>query len=92
MYDAKAFDRLALKLDSRATQIVFGYGLLGLVLGIAVAAIFHSNVLVLAIVGIVVGTVAGEQRAFELRVRAQTIFCLIALETNTRQSVGRMDR
>jgi hypothetical protein len=96
-YDETVIIEFATRLYRRASSIVASYALLGAVLGALVAAIGASwyatrsghplnlaPVLVVGLVGGALGAVVGSNRAFVLRLMAQTALCQMQIERNTR--------
>lgn len=99
-YDPAILQKFAAGLYSRASSIEATYLIGGLLLGAAAPFLFSplwvSIALLLggitpgaaaglgAIVGGLVGFVAGRNKAFKLRLEAQLVLCQVAIEENTR--------
>ena len=92
-YDPKVIQKSADRLYSRAASIVLGYTVLNGLIGAAVgyAAAFYLNPgdsMLYPFVGLVLlgalGYVIGSERAFLLRLQAQTSLCQVKIEQNTR--------
>jgi ABC-type antimicrobial peptide transport system permease subunit len=100
-YDPMIIEQFADKLYEQADALVLLYGVAGFVIGalpgsgcaLAVAtAIPDSPLSILlliaflcTVVGTVLGVLAGRQRAFTLRLQAQTALCQARIEWNTRR-------
>jgi uncharacterized membrane protein HdeD (DUF308 family) len=103
-YDESVIQQFAERLYKRASTIVLTYAFLGLLLGaggaIPVVAMFGShgsnsvNVLyvVLGLIGFAIGWALGTERAFALRLMAQTALCQAQIERNTRGTASAVAR
>jgi hypothetical protein len=87
-YDETVIVEFANRLYARSTFIVVLYLALGAALGAAVAAGFSLPLLLGGCVGAVLGGIFGNERAFALRLMAQTALCQLQIERNTRTSTG----
>jgi hypothetical protein len=99
-YDARVIGEFAARLYARARSIVISYTVLGVLLGLVAGALAGARALVAAggdvggdnMVGIVIGAVIGgmvgfsigTEKAFLLRLQAQTALCQAQIEANTR--------
>ena len=93
-YDADVIVTFAARLYKQAGSIVAAYTLLGALLGLllggtAAAALQRDDLMVAfaiigALIGGAVGYVRGQERAFTLRLQAQTALCQVQIEENTR--------
>jgi len=90
-YDSAALKRSADRMHRQAKVAVFGgiaAGILtGSLFGYAATLMFASPHLLVfpgAIVGAITGIVMGRQRALGLRLQAETAYCLIEIEKNSR--------
>jgi hypothetical protein len=96
-YDESVIHEFAVRLYNRAARIVVTCAVLGLLIGIGVAfpiastpAIHGSSngnavYVLLALLGAVGGWAIGTDRAFALRLLAQTALCQAQIERNTRR-------
>jgi len=94
-YDADIIVAFAARLYKQASSIVAAYKVLGALLGLlgggAAAALVRqeNSMVMLAAVGALiagaVGYIRGQERAFTLRLNAQTALCQVQIEQNTRQ-------
>lgn len=99
-YDPTLIQEFAERFYKRARSVVVSYGVLGFLLGgiggfafgIAVSGPRASNgmtvAVVLGVVGLVVGVVAGIEKAFWLKLEAQRALCQLQTEINTRHTPG----
>ena len=93
-YDADVIVTFAARLYKQAGSIVASYTFLGALLGLLVggtaAAMLQRDDLMVAVAIVValiagaVGYVRGQERAFTLRLQAQTALCQVQIEQNTR--------
>jgi hypothetical protein len=95
-YDSKLIYNFAENLYKQAAQVIFSSTLFGVVLGLVAGGVgdyfrFGRAEIKLgvfavagALVGGLLGFMAGQQKAFELRLRAQTALCQVNIEQNTR--------
>ncbi len=95
-YDSKLIYEFADRLYKQAAQVVFSSAATGLILGLVIggAGDFLTSgtrrigiglfAVVGAAVGLVLGYVSGQQKAFALRLQAQTALCQVKIEENTR--------
>lgn len=91
-YDPEILGRFSQRLLRRADNTVALYAIFGLVLGALafyVAGSAGTPLFGAAAGGLVllVCILVGIERAFALRVQAQTVLCQVAIEMNTRQAV-----
>ena len=91
-YDPKIIQQFADKLYSQANTIIAVYTLIiGTVCGVVFYVIKISmhvtnlNSLVGFAVGAVIGYFFGKEKAFELKLKAQTALCQVKIEENTRK-------
>jgi hypothetical protein len=85
-YDPNVITMFAQRLYARAAIVIALHTVIGVVLG-GVAGKFAygtGSMLILAAVGGVLGFLLGSQRAFLLKLQAQTALCQIQIEQNTR--------
>ena len=99
-YDPTLIHEFAERLYKRARGVVVSYGVLGFVLGgiggfalgIGVSGPRGSGAMMMAvvvgIVGLAVGVVAGIEKAFWLKLEAQRALCQLQTEINTRHAPG----
>lgn len=96
-YDPSIIQEFADRLYRRAGSIVFtwtlGLGLIGAVIGGAVGSALRSEGLLLwagvgAFVLGIIGYQMGSERAFALRLQAQTALCQAQIEANTRPTTA----
>jgi FtsH-binding integral membrane protein len=93
-FSANDLDRSSTELAERADLILLGsavaYGAVGLAAGVIVNHFVSADSFVIAIVGAVLGGATGyaigRQKAFEIRLRAQMIACLMAIEASVRRT------
>jgi sulfite exporter TauE/SafE len=93
-YDSKVFYDFADRLYKRASRIVLSYAVVGAVLGFviggggAAAADARDSAIVVGIIVAVLfgaaGFSMGQEKAFTLRLQAQTALCQAKIEENTR--------
>lgn len=91
-YDSKVIYQYAQRLYNSATSIVVWFSILGALAGGGLAWVLtkqlaESRTIVLAvgaIVGLGVGYLIGNERAFSLRLQAQIALCQAQIEKNTR--------
>lgn len=84
-YDATIIKQFAENLYSRAKSIIFTYTVLGLVIGIA------AGTAALPVIGTAIGGaffglfgfLLGRDKAFQLKLQAQTALCQVQIEQNT---------
>lgn len=95
-YDPAVIQEFAQRLYRQAAIVVFTSTVLGLLLGALILAIgagtaglkrdIGSLALLGAAVGAAFGYVRGRERAFKLKLEAQTALCQVQIETNTRRT------
>ncbi|MES2641040.1 MAG: hypothetical protein V4850_16235 [Myxococcota bacterium] len=93
-YDASILTTMAARLYSQASTITLKYAFLGCLVGLAtggVAGVMGGAeeltlglALVLGVFGAVLGVAAAAERAFMLRLQAQSILVQVQIERNTR--------
>lgn len=90
-YDPSIIEQYAERLYKKASSIVVSYTISGALLGFlpfAVLSVFDQRALILAFcLGISFGLVGwelGREKAFQLRLQAQTALCQAQIEANTR--------
>lgn len=96
-FDPAIIETFARRLYSQAARIVFRYGTLYALLGSAVSAlVFYYMpaaasrgigpwlIFVIVIVFALIGVSIGNEKAFDLRLRAQIALCQVQIERNTR--------
>jgi sulfite exporter TauE/SafE len=95
-YDERVINQFAARLYQRAAAIVAMYVIIGGILGAIVGAYAARGMLadtagvamvVIGALGAVFGYVAAADRAFALRLQAQTALCQLQIERNTRPLV-----
>jgi uncharacterized membrane protein YiaA len=92
-YDPAVVQEFADRLYAKAKSIVISYaflgGILGLVAGFAAATYLHENTVVFCVIGLFVfgaaGLSRGREKAFDLRLSAQTALCQVQIEKNSRK-------
>ncbi len=90
-YEEKIIDEFAARLYKQANSMVTTYTILGagigLIAGVAMAQIagFVIGVLMLGFFGFI-GYKMGIEKAFELKLKAQTALCQVKIEQNTRNN------
>lgn len=91
-YDPAALEQSADRMHRQAKAAVIGgiaAGLMtGSLFGYAATLMFSSPYLLVvpgAIAGAIMGIIVGRQRALGLRLQAETAFCLIEIEKNSRK-------
>ena len=99
-YDATIIQQFADRLYRQAQQVVAVSTVLGLIIGaligygLATAATENGGggagtwALVVALVGALIGYAQGTQKAFILKLQAQTALCQAQIEANTRAAKG----
>jgi hypothetical protein len=103
-YDQSVIQQFAERLYRRASTVVLTYAFLGLLLGVGgaipVVAMFASHgsdsgkvlYVVLGLIGVGIGWAMGTERAFALRLMAQTALCQAQIERNTRGTASAVAR
>ncbi|MBK8238791.1 MAG: hypothetical protein IPK74_24965 [Deltaproteobacteria bacterium] len=91
-YDPEILGRFAQRLIRRADSTVALYAFFGLMLGAfafyAVGSVGTPALgMAVAVLVLLMALLVGYERAFTLRVQAQTVLCQVAIEMNTRQMV-----
>ena len=92
-FDAVVIQEFAQRLYSQAASIVFTstllWGVIGALLGLGGAAAAHDQeaIGIAALIGAVIGGLAGfsrgRERAFKLKLKAQVALCQVQIEKNT---------
>lgn len=90
-YDPTVIQEFAKRLYDRADSVVRGWmlmgGLLGLFFGAFLIAILHSFGPLLGMaIGAYIGYGIGKEKAFMIRLQAQTALCQAKIEENTRKA------
>jgi hypothetical protein len=94
IYDSKIIIEFANRLYARAGAVIVSYGALGAVIGAVVGAFVAANLLgspppIGALIGgaicCVLGVRVGQEKAFQLKLQAQTALCQLQIERNTRR-------
>ena len=90
-YDPIVIEKFAQKLYGRATSIVLSYSIVGIILGAAAGLYTNQSSATFVLAGFagVVGFLLGSQKAFLLKLQAQTVLCQVQIEKNTRNVAGR---
>lgn len=87
-YDSKIIVEFANRLYSKANTIIVIYTILGIILGaIAGSAASSGSAAAMAIGALILGAIGyslGSERAFQLKLQAQTALCQVQIEKNTR--------
>lgn len=90
-YDASIIVTFAEKLYEQADRVVLTYtiggALIGASLGLAIGIRLQNAGLIASVGAVFVGAMAfivGQQKAFALRLQAQTALCQVQIESNTR--------
>ena len=85
-YDQKVIEEFAGRLYSRARSIIVTHTFLGVIIGFGGGAFLGR--LVFAVIGAVIlgiiGHSMGVEKAFKLKLQAQTALCQVQIEKNTR--------
>ena len=88
-YDAQILYAFADRLCARANQIVATYTLLGVLIGGGGGYVVHQQFDSLALLGAalggLIGYMIGTEKAFQLKLQAQTALCQVKIEENTRK-------
>jgi hypothetical protein len=85
-YDAKVIYQFAERLYNRANSIVATYTAIGLIAGYIAGSVLGGGSAILvgmAVIG-ALGYALGNERAFLLKLQAQTALCHVQIEENTR--------
>lgn len=91
-YDPEVIQRFAAQLYRRAASIVALYALIGVLGGLASGYVLGTFLSVrelgliswtCVIVGLVLGVVIGQERAFSFKLEAQKLLCQVQIEANT---------
>ena len=84
-YDPAVIRTFAQTLYDRAATIMFVYTVIGVVIGgtIGKVAFGNTGMFILAVLGGGIGYFIGSQRAFMLKLQAQTALCQVQIEQNT---------
>lgn len=99
-YDEQILLKGAVRLQAQARSIIFWtatkYTILTLLITSTAGAILHTHILsidsivsavaILTVTAVMVGIFVGQDRAFELRLRAQQLVALLQIEHNTHQA------
>lgn len=89
-YDPKVINEFANRLYKRARSIIATYTLAGLLAG-AVGGLMTKEPIVAIIAGLLGGALGytmGRDKAFSLKLEAQTALCQVQIETNSRASLA----
>jgi membrane associated rhomboid family serine protease len=88
-YDKKIIFNFADRLYKKANSIVAVYTLIGVVIGIFVGVSMKNNTAAAAaIAGLILGALGfyiGKEKAFTLKLQAQTALCQVKIEENTKK-------
>ncbi len=88
-YDPKIMYEFADRLYKRANQIIIVSTIIGVLVGggggLALEATVGVWTMLAAVLGGVIGYLVGRERAFSLKLQAQTALCQVKIEENTRQ-------
>ena len=92
-YDAEVIQQFAARLYKRAASIVFAYSFLGFLLGIVGGGAAATSVagsgggmiflVIGAALGLLIGFMLGQEKAFALKLEAQVALCQCQIERNT---------
>lgn len=87
-YDATVIQAFAESLYKRANSIIATYSVLGLILGFVVGLYLpvpggEAKMVVATVIGLAIGVAVGRQKAFLLKLQAQTSLCQVKIEQNT---------
>ncbi len=98
-YDAQVIQKFAADLYRRASTIILKWSLIGLLVGIFIGGIFISHiaaqfgiymrsgdmlgVIAGGAIGLLIGYNIGSNKAFWLKLQAQTALCQVQIEKNT---------
>ncbi len=89
-YDAQVIYQFADRLYRQANQAIASSTIIGVLIGLAIGYYLQKSLSLYALVGAVVlgliGFVLGTQRAFALKLQAQTALCQVKMEENTRRA------
>ena len=89
-YDPQVIFQFADRLYRQATQAIASSAIIGVVIGLAIGYYLQKSIGLYALIGAVVlgliGYVLGTQRAFALKLQAQTALCQVKIEENTRKA------
>lgn len=88
-YDPQVIQKFAESLYSRAKTIVIFYAIVGVIAGFAGGASITKSgdnvfTIALAALGLILGFMIGQQKAFALKLMAQEALCQVEIEKNTR--------
>jgi len=88
-YDPQVIYQFADALYRQANQIIISYALLGGLVGLGAGYYVNKSLGLYAVLGAVIagliGYALGVQRAFVLKLQAQTALCQVKIEENTRK-------
>lgn len=84
-YDATVIQQYADGLYAQAKRTVIVHALLGALIGLAAAFVTPVLGLLGALLVGAIGYVIGQNKAFSLRLQAQTALCQVQIERNTRR-------
>jgi outer membrane lipoprotein SlyB len=93
-YDPAVIQQFAAKLYDRARTLVWSYAALGFFLGSPVGVMTAGmqdaavGALVSGVLGAAIGAAMASERAFILKLQAQTALCQAQIEANTRQALA----
>jgi hypothetical protein len=93
-FDSTVIEQFAEALYRRAGTIVAFYAIVAALLGGGLGAVVGNATgvgvgpggLVFLVLGALIGAAAGREKAFALKLQAQTALCQVAIERNTRRS------
>jgi len=89
IYDPQVLYAFADRLYARANQVIATHTLIGALIGGAGGFVVHQDVDLYAVLGAVllalIGYAIGTERAFQLKLQAQTALCQVKIEENTRK-------
>ena len=86
-YDPKIINEFADRLYKRAQSIIINYSVIGLFLGGMCGFITKEKIamIIFALAGLIVGFLMGREKAFTLKLQAQTALCQVQIEKNSQK-------